>query len=109
MNDNAHNRSARAGRMAALAAIVCIVTGSAAAYGQDAVTLGASEVGRSTKDWLAMQRDNRAAAPTQPVFGDVASLAYQRYLDSFKNKIPDSLSSQLGAVGGMSGGGQGAQ
>ncbi|BEV51581.1 hypothetical protein BconGalA64_40810 [Burkholderia contaminans] len=56
-----------------------------------------------------MQRDNRAAAPTQPVFGDVASLAYQRYLDSFKNKIPDSMNSQLGAVGGMSGGGQGAQ
>ncbi len=109
MNDNTLNRSACAGRIATLVAIVCILTGSGAAYGQDTLTLGASDVGRSTKDWLAMQRDNRAAAPTQPVFGDVASLAYQRYLDSFKNKIPDSMSSQLGAVGGMSGGGQGAQ
>ncbi|OED08647.1 MULTISPECIES: DUF3613 domain-containing protein [unclassified Burkholderia] len=109
MSDNTRNRSACAGRIAMLVAIICIVTDSGTAYGQDAVILGASDVGRSTKDWLAMQRDNRAAAPTQPVFGDVASLAYQRYLDSFKNKIPDSMSSQLGAVGGMSGGGQGGQ
>ncbi len=56
-----------------------------------------------------MQRDNRAAAPTQPMLGDVASLVYQRYLDSFKNKIPDSMSTQLGSSGGMSAGGQGAQ
>lgn len=113
MNDNKHNRIARTGRIAVAGAIVCIVTGSAAAYGQEPVTRGVSDVGRSTRDWLAMQRDNRAAAPTQPVSGDVASLVYQRYLDSFKNKIPDSMSSQLGAAGGMSGGmsggGQGAQ
>ncbi len=57
-----------------------------------------------------MQRDNRAAAPTQPMLGDVASLVYQRYLDSFKNKIPNSMSSQIGSTsGGMSGGGQAAQ
>ncbi|MDN7933576.1 DUF3613 domain-containing protein [Burkholderia metallica] len=109
MDDNKHNRSARAGRIATLGALVCIAVGSTAAYGQQTATQGASDVGRSTRDWLSIQRDNRAAAPAQPVFGDVASLAYQRYLDSFKNKIPDTLSSQLGGAGGMSGGGQGAQ
>jgi hypothetical protein len=60
-------------------------------------------------DWLTLQAQNRAAAPTQPLLGDVASLVYQRYLDSFKNKIPESMSTQLGASGGMSGSGQGAQ
>ncbi|WP_175030094.1 DUF3613 domain-containing protein [Burkholderia lata] len=109
MNKNNHKRSVRAGWIATLGAIACIVTSSGAAYGQQAAAPRTSDVGRSTKDWLAMQRDNRAAAPAQPVFGDVASLAYQRYLDSFKNKIPESLSSQLGGAGGTSGGGQGAQ
>lgn len=57
-----------------------------------------------------MQRDNRAAAPVQPMLGDVASLVYQRYLDSFKNKIPQSMMSTLGSSsGGMSGSGQSAQ
>ncbi|MCA8042141.1 DUF3613 domain-containing protein [Burkholderia seminalis] len=110
MNDNQQHRGVRAGRIAALAAIFCAVTGSAAAYGQESVTAGASDVGRSTRDWLTMQRDNRASAPAQPLLGDVASLVYQRYLDSFKNKIPNSMSSQLGSAGGMSGGGgQGMQ
>ncbi|WP_176051258.1 DUF3613 domain-containing protein [Burkholderia sp. BCC1644] len=109
MNNKKHLRSMRAGRIAVLAAVVCVVAGSAAAYGQEAVTAGASDVDRSTRDWLAMQRDNRAAAPTQPLLGDVASLVYQRYLDSFKNKIPNSMSPQLGSASGMSGGGQGMQ
>ncbi|MCU9954917.1 DUF3613 domain-containing protein [Burkholderia sp. BKH01] len=109
MNGNKHHRSVRAGRIAVLAAIVCAAAGSAGAYGQEAVTAGASDVGHSTRDWLTMQRDNRAAAPTQPLLGDVASLVYQRYLDSFKNKVPGSMSSQLGSASGMSGGGQGMQ
>ncbi|WP_321792007.1 DUF3613 domain-containing protein [Burkholderia pyrrocinia] len=109
MNDNKNHRSVHTRRAAVLAAIVCMVAGSAAAYGQEAMTAGASDVGRSTKDWLTMQRDNRAAAPTQPMFGDVASLVYQRYLDSFKNRIPNAMSPQLGSASGMSGGGQGMQ
>ncbi|MBN3773781.1 MULTISPECIES: DUF3613 domain-containing protein [Burkholderia] len=109
MNNNKHHRSMHAGRIAVLAAIACVMAGSAAAYGQEAVTAGASDVGRSTKAWLSMQRDNRAAAPTQPLLGDVASLVYQRYLDSFKNKIPGSMSSQLGSASGMSGSSQGMQ
>lgn len=109
MNNKKHLRSMHAGRIAVLAAIVCVVAGSAAAYGQESVTAGASDVDRSTREWLSMQRDNRAAAPTQPLLGDVASLVYQRYLDSFKNKIPTSMSSQLGSAGGMSGSSQGMQ
>ncbi len=56
-----------------------------------------------------MQRDNRAAAPVQPMLGDVASLVYQRYLDSFKNRIPQSMSTLGSSSGGMSSSGQNAQ
>ncbi|AFQ48325.1 DUF3613 domain-containing protein [Burkholderia cepacia] len=109
MNNN-DRRSMRAGRIAVLGAIACMALGSVAAYAQQQGTAPvASDVGRSTRDWLTMQGENRAAAPTQPVLGDVASLVYQRYLDSFKNKIPESMSTQLGSSGGMSGSGQGAQ
>ncbi len=113
MNNNKHHRNMRAGRIAVLGAIACIAASAVTAYGQAVVTPKVSDVDRSTREWLAMQRDNRAAAPTQPMLGDVATLVYQRYLDSFKNKIPDSMSSQLGSSGGtsggMSGGGLGAQ
>ncbi|KAF1039305.1 MAG: hypothetical protein GAK33_01892 [Burkholderia lata] len=104
-----HHRNVRVGRIAVLGAIVWIVAGSAVAYAQDAGAPHASDVERSAKEWLAMQRGNRAAAPAQPVLGDVASLVYQRYLDSFKNKIPDTMNSQLGSASGMSGAGQSAQ
>ncbi|WP_240327424.1 MULTISPECIES: DUF3613 domain-containing protein [Burkholderia] len=106
MNNSKQYRNARAGRIAVLGALACMVAGSASAYGQ--VTSSASDVDRSTREWLALQRDNRAAAPTQPVLGDVASLIYQRYLDSFKNKIPNSMSSQIGSGSGA-GGGQSTQ
>ncbi|RQZ10002.1 DUF3613 domain-containing protein [Burkholderia sp. Bp9031] len=108
MNNN-HHRATRAGRIAVLGTIICMAMGTVAAHAQQRTAPAASDVDRSTKEWLSMQRDNRAAAPTQPMLGDVASLVYQRYLDSFKNKIPDSMSTQLGSSGGMSAGGQGAQ
>ncbi|KWA22172.1 hypothetical protein WT41_02025 [Burkholderia territorii] len=108
MNKN-DRRNMRAGRMAMLAAIGCVALGTVTAYAQQDTAPVASDVGRSTRGWLTMQGENRAAAPTQPLLGDVASLVYQRYLDSFKNKIPESMSTQLGSSGGMSGNGQGAQ
>ncbi|UXU89295.1 DUF3613 domain-containing protein [Burkholderia sp. S-53] len=107
--NNKHDRNMHVGRIAALGAIVLLVAGSTVAYAQDVDAPRASDVERSTKEWLAMQRDNRAAAPTQPMLGEVATLVYQRYLDSFKNKIPDTMNSQLGSAGGTSGGWQGAQ
>jgi len=107
--NNKHHRHVSVGRIAVLGAIVWVVAGSTVARAQDADAPRASDVERSAKEWLAMQRGNRAAAPTQPVLGDVASLVYQRYLDSFKNKIPDTMSSQIGSASGSSGGGQSAQ
>ncbi|MDN7904867.1 DUF3613 domain-containing protein [Burkholderia diffusa] len=109
MNNN-DRRNMRAGRIAMLGAIACVALGTVTAYAQHQDTAPvASDVGRSTKNWLTLQGENRAAAPTQPLLGDVASLIYQRYLDSFKNKIPESMSTQLGSSGGMSGNGSGAQ
>ncbi|WP_318826795.1 DUF3613 domain-containing protein [Burkholderia cepacia] len=108
MNNN-HHRAARAGRIALLGAIVCMAMSTAVVRAQQAAAPAASDVDRSTKEWLSMQRDNRAAAPVQPMLGDVASLVYQRYLDSFKNKIPQSMSTLGSSSGGMSGSGQSAQ
>ncbi|WP_261524374.1 DUF3613 domain-containing protein [Burkholderia multivorans] len=105
MNGNKRQRNRWAARIALAGAIAWAAAGAGVARAQAT----ASDVGRSTTEWLSMQRDNRAAAPTQPLLGDVASLVYQRYLESFKHKIPESMSSQVSAAGGTSGGGQGAQ
>ncbi|MBU9558575.1 DUF3613 domain-containing protein [Burkholderia multivorans] len=104
MNGNKRQRNRWAARIALAGAIAWTAAGAGVACAQAT----ASDVGRSTTEWLSMQRDNRAAAPTQPVLGDVASLVYQRYLESFKHKIPESMGTQVGAAG-MSGGGQNAQ
>ncbi|MBU9629010.1 DUF3613 domain-containing protein [Burkholderia multivorans] len=104
MNGNKRQRNRWAARIALAGAIAWAAAGAGVACAQAT----ASDVGRSTTEWLSMQRDNRAAAPTQPVLGDVASLVYQRYLESFKHKIPESMGTQVGAAG-MSGGGQNAQ
>ncbi|KVR47067.1 DUF3613 domain-containing protein [Burkholderia multivorans] len=104
MNGNKRQRNRWAARIALAGAIAWAAAGAGVACAQAT----ASDVGRSTTEWLSMQRDNRAAAPTQPLLGDVASLVYQRYLESFKHKIPESMGTQVGAAG-MSGGGQNAQ
>ena len=109
MNNDKYHRNMGANRVAVLGAIMYVAMGTVAAYGQQTAATITSDVGHSTKEWLSIQRDNRAAAPTQPMLGDVATLTYQRYLDSFKNKIPESMSSQMGSAGGMSGSGQSAQ
>lgn len=107
---NKHYRNTLAGRIAVLSAIVGMAMGTAAAQAQQGAAPTASDVDRSTKEWLSIQRENRAAAQAQPMLGDAASLVYQRYLDSFKNKIPESMSTQLGSSSGsMAGSGQGAQ
>jgi opacity protein-like surface antigen len=55
----------------------------------------ASEIGHATLAWLDLQRSGRAAAPAQPTLGVEASLAYQRYLESFRTKIPASFGSSM--------------
>ncbi|KVO27733.1 DUF3613 domain-containing protein [Burkholderia ubonensis] len=110
MSDNDKNLD-RWMRVRRTAALVALLGAAASAQGQQPAvnsTVNAAEIGRSTDAWLALQRDNRAAGPDLPMLGDAASLAYQRYLDSFKNKIPDSMGSPLGSGGGASSGGQGS-
>ncbi len=70
----------------------------------------AHAVGDATRAWLELQRSSRAAAPALPTLGAQASLAYQRYLDSFKTKIPamygSAISDPRANVGGdLNGGG----
>ncbi|KVC58763.1 DUF3613 domain-containing protein [Burkholderia stagnalis] len=104
-----HKNLARRAVVRRVAALVALLGATAAAHGQR-LTGTAADIGRSTETWLALQRDNRAAGADLPMLGDAASLAYQRYLDSFKNKIPDTLGSPLGSSGGggAAAGGQGA-
>ncbi len=104
MNSNKRQRNGWAARIALAGAIAWMAAGSGVARAQAT----ASDVGRSTTEWLSMQRDNRAAAPTQPLLGDVASLVYQRYLESFKHKIPESMGSTLSSSGMSSSLGAGA-
>ena len=62
----------------------------------------AGEIGRATRTWLELQRTNAAAAPALPMPGAQATLAYQRYMNSFTCKIPESFGSTLSGTGGAS-------
>jgi hypothetical protein len=60
----------------------------------------ASEVGHATAAWLDLQASNREAAPeAAPMSGAAATLAYQRYLDSFRHPVPDTFESKLSGSG----------
>jgi hypothetical protein len=58
-----------------------------------------SEIGEATNAWLNLQRTNTAAAPALPTPGAQATLAYDRYLDSFRTRIPASFGSALSGEG----------
>ncbi|NRO96906.1 DUF3613 domain-containing protein [Paraburkholderia sp. NMBU_R16] len=82
-----------------LAAGQC-ATAMAEAPGEPAAAVRPSlPIGEATRSWLDLQRGNAQAAPALPVLGAQAALAYARYLDSFKTKIPSSFDSTLGAGG----------
>ncbi|RAS24251.1 DUF3613 domain-containing protein [Paraburkholderia bryophila] len=68
----------------------------------------ASEVGHSTRTWLDLQGSNAQAAPALPMLGTEAGLAYRRYMESFKSKIPDLYGSMLNTTGSGGGGSGGA-
>lgn len=84
----------------------CAQQSSGAAEAPAGATAKASDIGRATAAWLALQRSNAAAAPAQPTLGAEATLAYQRYLESFKSKIPERFDSSMGQGQGQ-GQGQG--
>lgn len=62
------------------------------------------EIGDSTRSLLQLQREGSAASPTpRPLAGDVASLSYQRYLESFKYPIPEKFNTTVGKSGSNGG------
>lgn len=63
----------------------------------------ASEVGHAARAWLDLQSSNTQAAPALPMLGAEAGLAYRRYMESFKSKIPDLYGSALNSGSGGSG------
>ncbi|MET3551054.1 hypothetical protein ABIC50_000951 [Burkholderia sp. 567] len=85
--------------------VVALLGATTAAHCAESMS-SAAEVGHATDALLALQRDNRAAGPALPMLGDTASLSYQRYLDSFKHKIPESMGSPVNANGSGGAGGQ---
>lgn len=64
-----------------------------------------SDIGEATNAWLDLQRGNAAAAPALPTPGAQATLAYERYMNSFRTRIPASFGSTLsgGNAGARSG------
>lgn len=62
---------------------------------RDASQNRSTDIGQATHDWFDLQRSNAAAAPALPTPGAQASLAYERYMDSFRAKIPASFGSAL--------------
>ncbi|MFM0227162.1 DUF3613 domain-containing protein [Paraburkholderia dipogonis] len=66
-------------------------------------TVRASEVGHATRTWLDLQSSNVEAAPALPTLGAEAGLAYRRYMESFKSKIPDLYGSALNTGSGGNG------
>ncbi|OZI76973.1 DUF3613 domain-containing protein, partial [Bordetella genomosp. 6] len=63
-------------------------------------------VGSVTRGLLAAQADGRRAGPGLPLQGPVASAAWQRYLESFSQPIPQWFGERIeDNVGGSGGGG----
>lgn len=61
-------------------------------------------VGDDTRTWLEYQESGRAApADVRPIPGEVADKIYQRYLNSFDNKIPERYEREKFVSSGSSG------
>ncbi|ASV99659.1 DUF3613 domain-containing protein [Paraburkholderia aromaticivorans] len=91
---------------ALLGAGVCAMaqTGATAQPEQAAQpAMRADEVGHAARTWLDLQSSNTQAAPALPTLGAEAGLAYRRYMESFKSKIPDLYGSTLNTGNGGSG------
>jgi hypothetical protein len=95
--------------LAVLAAAGASSNASAQTFALGEPTQATGAVGDATRAWLELQRGGQAAAPALPTLGAQAGLAYQRYLDSFKTKIPatygSAISGQRADSSGSSNGG----
>jgi hypothetical protein len=114
-------RAVQVARIACAALLTATLSVASVAYAQTAVSTSAStaptaapapaprgarsEVGHATVAWLDLQRSNAQAAPPQPMLGEEAGLAYRRYMESFKSRIPDLYGSALVQGSGGQGGG----
>lgn len=56
-------------------------------------------VGEATAALLAAQANGSIAGPGVPMLGAAGSLSWQRYLDSFKYKIPETFDNTLDTQG----------
>jgi len=56
------------------------------------------EIGATTSALLELQRSGAAAGKPQPISGEVASRAYQRYLEGFSQPLPESKESAASAA-----------
>ena len=115
------NRTTKRGGKASVQWVLCFgvamgVAASAVAQTGDAAQpveaaqppVRASEIGHSTRAWLDLQSSNAQGAPALPILGAEAGLAYRRYMESFKSKIPDLYGSALSTGSGSGGGAMGA-
>lgn len=58
-------------------------------------------VGDATRTLLDLQRDGLYASPARrPIAGEVATLSYRRYLESFKQPIPARFGASVGDTNG---------
>ncbi|CAH2786374.1 MAG: FIG00452862: hypothetical protein [uncultured Paraburkholderia sp.] len=107
MKTNERNQMRR--RLAARVLMLSLAACAAAHAGAQSAGAGEavqrSEVGHSTAAWLELQRSNAQAAAAQPMLGEEAGLAYRRYMQSFKSRIPDLYGSALNQGSGSGQGG----
>lgn len=91
-------------RRARVAIVVTLIAAGLGAAGetcaQSGAKRGAADIGQSARSWLELQRTNASAAPALPMPGAQATLAYERYMDSFRTKIPESFGSTLSGESG---------
>jgi hypothetical protein len=52
-------------------------------------------IGTATRQALELQRGGAQSSPAQPMSGEQAGLAYDRYMKSFSNPIPEFFNSSL--------------
>lgn len=69
--------------------------GASSATSRIGVSSGADHIGEPTRAWLELQASGSAASAPQTTLGAEATLAYQRYLDSFRNQIPPFFDSSV--------------
>ena len=86
--------------MSSFRTLICVgLMGLAAAgtWADDATPIPSTveRIGDSARSLLALQRSGQQAGPELPMLGAASALAYQRYLDSHKYRIPENMSTLL--------------